>query len=170
MFIDGPFRRSRAGCLIESWNVPWLRAERGRWRQRALLKAVFEDLPSFDNRVGIAPEDPSKPEVHYPALSPYVKAGFDALPRLVEELLRGLPVESFRVVPNEGNLGTAPHIQGTTRMGIDPGDSVVDRDLRHHRHRNLLVLGSGTFPTCMAANPTLILSALSMRAAERLFA
>jgi len=135
-----------------------------------LLKAVFEDLPSFDNRVGIAPEDPGKPEVHYPALSPYLKAGFDALPRLIEELVRGLPVESFRVLPLEGNLGGEAHIQGTTRMGIDPGDSVVDRDLRHHRHRNLLVLGSGTFPTCMTANPTLILSALAMRAAERLFA
>ena len=170
MFIDGPFRSSRAGCLIESWNVPWLRPERGRWRQRALLKMVFEDLPSFDNFVGIAREDPRKPEIHYPALSPYMNAGLDAIPGMLEELLRGLPVESYRIVPNEGNLGTAPHIQGTTRMGIDPGDSVVDRDLRHHRHRNLLVLGGGAFPTCPAANPTLTLSALSMRAAERLFA
>jgi len=46
---------------------------------------------------------------------------------------------------------------------------VVDRDLRHHAIRNLVVLGSGTFPTCPAANPTLTLSALAMRAAERLF-
>jgi len=170
MFVDGAFRKDRPGCLIESWNIPWLRAERGRWRQRAVVKVVFEDLPAFDNRVGVAAEDPGKPEVHYPAISPYLKAGYDALPRMIEELLRGLPVESFRVVPREGNLGGSAHIQGTTRMGIDPGDSVVDRDLRHHRYRNLLVLGSGTFPTCMAANPTLILSALSMRAAERLFA
>ena len=65
MFIDGPFRRSRAGCLIESWNVPWLRAERGRWRQRALLKAVFEDLPSFDNPRRHRPEAPGKPGVHH---------------------------------------------------------------------------------------------------------
>ncbi|MEO5883787.1 MAG: GMC family oxidoreductase, partial [Caldimonas sp.] len=170
MFIDGAFRSNRAGCLVESWNVPWLRPERGRWRQRALLKMVFEDLPSFDNRVGIAQEDPSKPEIHYPALSPYMKAGQDAMPRLVEELLRGLPVESFHISPTGEFLGGEAHIQGTTRMGIDPVDSVVDRDLRHHRHRNLVVLGSGTFPTCPAANPTLTLSALAMRAAERLFA
>jgi choline dehydrogenase-like flavoprotein len=170
MFIDGAFRSHRAGCLIESWNVPWLRAERGRWRQRGLLKAVFEDLPSFDNYVAVAPENPSKPEVRYAALSPYVKAGLDALPKLIEELAHGLPVENFRILSDEGNLGSEQHIQGTTRMGNDPADSVVDRDLRHHRHRNLVVLGSGTFPTCMAANPTLILSALSMRAAERLFA
>jgi len=170
MFIDGAFRRDRAGCLVESWNVPWLRAERGRWRQRALLKLVFEDIPSFDNRVGIASEDGSKPEIHYPAVSSYMQAGLDSVKALVEELLRGLPVEGFRILPSEGSLGGEAHIQGTTRMGKDPDDSVVDRDLRHHRHRNLLVLGSGTFPTCPAANPTLTLSALSMRAAERLFA
>ena len=36
MFHDGAHRSHRAGCYLESWNVPWLRAERGRWRQRAL--------------------------------------------------------------------------------------------------------------------------------------
>ena len=75
---------------------------------------------------------------------------------------------SFEIEPLE-HLGGAAHIQGTTRMGQDPADSVVDRDLRHHAIRNLVVLGSGTFPTCPAANPTLTLSALAMRAAERLF-
>lgn len=169
MFIDGAFRKSRAGCLVESWNVPWLRAERGRWRQRALIKMVFEDLPSFDNHVGIAAEDASKPAVHYAAISPYMQAGLDAVESLVEELLKGLPVESFLVLPHEG-IGGEAHIQGTTRMGRDPEESVVDADLRHHRHRNLLVLGSGSFPTCPAANPTLTLSALALRAAERLFA
>ena len=59
-------------------------------------------------------------------------------------------------------------VQGTTRMGNDPNDSVVDRNLVHHRARNLLVLGSGAFPSCPAANPTLILSALSVLAARKL--
>jgi choline dehydrogenase-like flavoprotein len=53
-------------------------------------------------------------------------------------------------------------------MGNDPSDSVVDRTLRHHKVRNLLVLGSGAFPTCPAANPTLTLSSLSTWAAARL--
>jgi choline dehydrogenase-like flavoprotein len=54
-------------------------------------------------------------------------------------------------------------------MGTDPNNSVVDRQLLHHRIRNLAVLGGGAFPTCPAANPTLTLSALSLWAAERLF-
>jgi choline dehydrogenase-like flavoprotein len=173
MFLDGAFRKDRAGCLVESWNMPWLRAERGRWRQRAVLKFVFEDIPSFDNYVGVAKEDPAKPEVYYPKYSTYLQAGLGSINSLIEELVHALPIESYYILPVDDlgrpDLGGSAHIQGTTRMGVDPADSVVDRDLRHHSIRNLVVLGSGTFPTCPAANPTLTLSALAMRAAERLF-
>lgn len=169
MFLDGDFRRERPGCLIESWNVPWLRAERGRWRQRAMIKFTLEDIPSVDNHVSIATETPNKPAVHYAKYSPYMEAGLAALKGTLESLIEGLPVESYTFIPSEAIDGSA-HIQGTTRMGTDPADSVVDRDLRHHSIRNLVVLGSGTFPTCQAANPTLTLSALAVRAAERLFA
>jgi choline dehydrogenase-like flavoprotein len=167
MFHQSADRSKRATCYVESWNVPWLRAERGRWRQRALLKFNFEDLPSYDNYVGVAPEDETKPELHYPAMSEYTKAGVDSVPALVETLIEGLPVEDYVVMPNEG-LGSSAHILGTTRMGNDPDSSVVDRYLVHHRARNLLVLGSGAFPSCPAANPTLILSALSIWAARKL--
>jgi choline dehydrogenase-like flavoprotein len=39
----------------------------------------------------------------------------------------------------------------------------------HHRWRNLFVLGGGSFPTISPANPTLTLSALSLRAADLYF-
>lgn len=167
MFHDSTERSQRAACNLESWNVPWLRAERGRWRQRALLKFVFEDLPSEENYVGVSSEDESKPEIYYPATSSYTQAGLDSVPKLVEELIDGLPVEDYVVVDRNG-LGSSAHIQGTTRMGTDPKTSVVDARLIHHHVRNLLVLGSGAFPSCPAANPTLILSALSILAARRL--
>ncbi|HWP09870.1 MAG TPA: GMC family oxidoreductase [Polyangiaceae bacterium] len=168
MFVDGPSRKDQPGCVVENSNVPWLRAEPRRWRQRGLLKFVFEDLPSFENHVAIAKEDPNKPALFYPKLSTYMEKGLAGIQSRVEELLKGLPIESFHIIPHKGFAGAA-HIQGTTRMGTDPADSVVDGDLRHHSLRNLLVLGSGVFPTCPAANPTLTLSALSLRAADRLF-
>jgi choline dehydrogenase-like flavoprotein len=168
MFLDGDFRKRRAGCLLENWNVPWLRAEAGRWRHRGLFKFVFEDLPAFENNVSVAKEDPSKPAMHYRAHSPYMKAGLASVAQLMDELAGKLPIESFQLRPTEG-LGGSAHIQGTTRMGTDPNNSVVDRQLLHHRIRNLAVLGGGAFPTCPAANPTLTLSALSLWAAERLF-
>lgn len=167
MFHDTDRRSQRATCNIESWNVPWLRAERGRWRQRALLKFIFDDLPSHDNYVGLARDDETRPVLYYPALSPYTRAGFDAVPELVEDLIEGLPVEDYEVM-KERSLGSDAHIQGTTRMGADPATSVVDRNLVHHSLRNLVVLGSGVFPSCPVANPTLILSALSILAARKL--
>jgi len=167
MFHEDVDRSRRAACNIESWNVPWLRAERGRWRQRALIKFVVEDLPSYDNYVRVSSEDETKPEVSYAARSQYAQSTIDRVPALVEELIGDLPVEDYVVIEHDG-LGSSAHIQGTTRMGADPETSVVDGDLVHHRIRNLVVLGSGAFPSCPAANPTLILSALSVRAARRL--
>lgn len=167
-FYDGAFRSERPGCLIENWNIPWLRAERGRWRHRAYMMFVLEDVPEPEKRVEPAGEDPSRPATTYAGYSAYMQRGIDHLPKMIEETLEGLPVEDF-VLRRPPDLGTSIHIQGTTRMGTDPATSVVDADLRHHRIRNLLALGSGTFPTCPSANPTLTLSALSVRAARRLF-
>ena len=168
MLLEHPRRAEFAGAALEGWNVPWLRAERGRWRERGLVKLVFEDLPRAESRVTISPEDPTKPRVHYAGHSPWLAAAFDRLEETVSGLLEGLPVEDYRIQVQDGPGGAA-HIQGTTRMGTDPETSVVDADLRHHRVRNLLALGGGAFPSCPAANPTLTLSALSIRAAQRLF-
>lgn len=167
MKLDGDFRKDHPGFLVENWNLPWLRAERGRWRQRGYFKLVFEELPQARNYVGISAANPDKPEVNYIDNSEYGKRGFAKAHSLVEELLEGLPVESFSLDIPETLDGEA-HIQGTTRMGNDPATSVVDSGQVHHSVRNLLCLGSGVFPTCPAANPTLTLSALSIRAARKL--
>jgi choline dehydrogenase-like flavoprotein len=168
MLLEHARRAEFAGCAVEGWNVPWLRAERGRWRQRGLLKLVFEDLPSRESRVTVSADDPSKPRVRYAGYSPWLETAFERLDETVAGLLSGLPVEDYLIRRPE-DLGGAAHIQGTTRMGTDPNTSVVDPDLRHHRVRNLLALGAGAFPSCPAGNPTLTLSALSIRAGRQLF-
>jgi choline dehydrogenase-like flavoprotein len=60
----------------------------------------------------------------------------------------------------------AGHIMGTYRMGDEPKTSVVDSFQRSHDHKNLYLVGSGTFPTGGTANPTLTLSALALRTAD----
>ena len=57
---------------------------------------------------------------------------------------------------------------GTTRMGDDPTESVVDRDAKAHGIANLFVAGSSLFPTVGWANPTLTLVALALRLAGHL--
>ena len=168
MLYDGPHRSQRAGCLIESWNVPTLRLERGKWRQRLVLKFLFEDLPAPHNHVRIAAGDPAQPETVYRNHSEYAQRGIDALAEALPELLRPLPVEKIDFDPRPSP--TENHILGTTPMGTDPRRSIVDRGLVHHQVRNLLVLGGGVFPTSSPVNPTLTLSALSLWAAHHLLA
>ena len=166
MLYDGEHRRDYAGCLIESWNVPRLRPEEGRWRQVLELKFIFEDLPSVENHVSVPEGSPDVPEAHYTGFSSYTQRGIDNLTQVLPKLLAPLPVERWSI--REGTSRTEGHIQGTTPMGRDPQTSIVDSNLVHHSLRNLVVLGSGVFPSCPPANPTLTLAALSLRAAGRL--
>jgi len=166
---DGPHRATRAAAIIESRNAPVrLRDVRNRWRQYLAVKVIFEDLRQPKNRVTLSAGDPDRPRVMFTSRSAYANAGLASLPDVMPHVLRALPVEDLRYIPEPNN--TESHVQCTTPMGRDPSTSVVDPDLRHHHLRNLLVLGASTFPTCPPGNPTLTLSALSLRAAERLFA
>jgi len=66
-----------------------------------------------------------------------------------------------------GARGGAHHM-GTTRMGRDPGRSVVDPDCKVHGLSNLFVGGSSVFPTGGFANPTLTIVALTLRLADHI--
>lgn len=62
------------------------------------------------------------------------------------------------------DMGDA-HYLGTTRMGIDPAESVVDAECRVHGYDNLFIVSSSVFPTSAQANPTLTIVAMALRAA-----
>jgi choline dehydrogenase-like flavoprotein len=81
-------------------------------------------------------------------------------PGRFEEMIDGKPVTL--------TYGGAGHIMGTYRMGDDAKTSVVDSFQRSHDHDNLYLVGSGTFPTGGTANPTLTISALAMRTADKI--
>jgi choline dehydrogenase-like flavoprotein len=62
----------------------------------------------------------------------------------------------------------ADHAACTVRMADDEAQGVVDADLRVHGVNNLYVCSNGTFPNTGAVNPTLTLTALSLRLADHL--
>ena len=85
--------------------------------------------------------------------------------KIVLETYSKLGVKEIEEVPR--NFWGHHHI-GTCRMGDNPRTSVVDRHLRVHGTTNLFVSGSSVFVTSGTANPTLTLTALSIRLGEYL--
>jgi choline dehydrogenase-like flavoprotein len=60
------------------------------------------------------------------------------------------------------------HPGGTTRMGKSRTTGVVDSELRAFRVPNLTVVSTSSFPTGGGANPTFMLMAFALRAADRI--
>lgn len=162
MLYDGEHRRDYAACLLEHRNVPHLRTDFAKWRQLAVFKCIFEDLPSEANRVDIDPEQPDKPVIYHQSISDYAQRGIQQLPQNIARVLSPLPVERLEFAEPSQTEG---HILGTTIMGNDPKMAVVDKYLKLHQLSNVWVLGGSVFPTSSPSNPTLTLSALSLWAA-----
>jgi len=142
---------------------PGLRMTQGRWREFLQVTIYVEDILQESN--GIFDEGGELPVIRHAGFTTYATKSLEAAVAAMPELLKALPIESLAQKEIYPVLG---HLQGTTRMGFTREDSVVDRDLRHHDHRNLVVVGTSVFPTMGSVNPTLTAAALSMRAAERI--
>jgi len=155
---DGDHRRDVSGTLIEVYNAPVsLRRTKGRWGERMRLKLIVEDLPHPDNRV-ILEED--EPILEWHGAQDYATKGLE---RAMERLPDILPFEA----ENIGFSDLAPteaHILCTHPIGNDPTRHVTGDDLQLHSVQGLYALGGGAFPTISPSNPTLTLSALSLRA------
>ncbi|MGH7553824.1 MAG: GMC family oxidoreductase [Longimicrobiales bacterium] len=66
----------------------------------------------------------------------------------------------------ETNVGV--HLLGTSRMGNDPRDSVVDRFHRAHDVRNLFICDGSSLVTSGRGQPTMTIMALAFRAAQHI--
>jgi glucose dehydrogenase len=145
----------------------------------------IEQNPDPNNRVTLSSAVDAlglpRPNINYD-ISEYTKQGFAAAYQLKKLLFGKLGATEFTSVPDgdpaafkiDGipetfTYGGAGHVMGTYRMGKDPKASVVDDMQCSHDHKNLYLVGSGTFPTVGTANPTLTLCALALRTAKHIF-
>jgi choline dehydrogenase-like flavoprotein len=161
-FYHGANRKNEAAVLIENWNSPAsIRLEPKKWTQRLALKVIAEDMPNADNRIVL---DKDEPLINWSGHSAYATAGIDRALRNMQDAIP-VPIEKIQA---GGYATTEAHIQGTHRMGATAEDGVVDHALRTFECPNVLALGAGAYATCSPANPSLTLSALSLRAARQL--
>ncbi|WP_108484792.1 GMC family oxidoreductase [Oceaniglobus ichthyenteri] len=135
------------------------------------ISSLVEQSPDAENRVTLDPDKKDAngmplPRIHFD-YSDYTRAGLDAAQQAHDEVFAAIGATNINHSPDIQGAG---HIIGTVRMGKDAKDSVVDGDLRSFDHRNLFLLGSGTFPTSATANPSLTIAALSLRAVDAIAA
>ena len=143
--------------------------DRIRTRQLEITIAV-EMKPSPENRVTL--DEEAKDYFGNPVSNLSLRESDDDIKtrergkQIVRQIFANLGAERVERAPENDNWGH--HHMGTCRMGDNPQTSVVDRDLRVHGTRNLFLAGSAVFVTSGSANPTLTLSALSLRLADNL--
>jgi hypothetical protein len=158
--LIGSHRNERAGFMFNTVNRAMnLSLTRGEEFSTLEVVASVEDFRQSGNRV-IYDRSSDKPHVIFNGVSDLTARTINEMPSHLERILSVLPLKEIRVIPDART--TESHIQCTTPMGDHPETSVVDRHGFHHRKRNLVILGSGLFPTASPPNPTLTLSALSL--------
>jgi choline dehydrogenase-like flavoprotein len=170
--------------LVENWRYigKSLREKLEDHATRQLtLNSACEQLPIKENRVTSSTNldllGIPRPRIEYRVNNDdYLAGAFKQIVKFhnfVFNALHVAPEDRYFAkedAPNSLNYAGSGHIMGTTRMGDNPRDSVVDRNCRSHEHPNLFILGSSVFPTGSTANPTSTVAALALRAAAHVVA
>lgn len=134
------------------------------------LQAFMEEKGKFENRLEIV-EGTDRFGL------PLTKINFNRTPQENENALENLKIMKEVVLKMGCTIGEndarvddpgAHHTTGTCRMGETTKDGVTDGDLKVHGISNLYLCSNGVFPTGSAVNPTLTLTALSIRLSEKL--
>ncbi|MBL4906791.1 MAG: GMC family oxidoreductase, partial [Sneathiella sp.] len=132
------------------------------------LNSSAEVLPDWNNRVDLADQKDTagipKPKVTF-ALDEYTKEGLKVGLDINLEIFKTMGATDIQ--HNDPYLSNAI-IGGTTRMGTDPKNSVVNSDLVAHQHDNLYVIGASSHVTTPVNAPSLTIAALAIRAAEHM--
>ncbi|MFB6102324.1 MAG: GMC family oxidoreductase, partial [Haloplanus sp.] len=155
----------------DDWGDALLSDLRASYGTHLAVGGLVEQFPRAENRITLDPATTDDhgnpvPDVRW-SVGSETRAAIERANEIQRAILTELDADIDWVVgPDE--TGPAFHHMGTTRMGTDPAESVVDADCRAHDHDNLWIAGSSVFPTGGAMNPTLTIAALSCRLADRL--
>ncbi len=168
------------------WGPDLVKAMNDGLSRQFRLGFLVEQSPEESNYVTLSKTEYDhlglpRPQIVYD-LSPYTRAGFAAAKQAADAIFKMMGATQFTTSPAANDPSGfdviidgkpdrlkffgAGHIVGTYRMGDDPTTSVVDANQRSWDHKNLFLVGSGTFCTVATANPTLTIAALALRAAH----
>lgn len=135
------------------------------------ITAGLETIPRAESAVTL---DGSKtdnhgnpvPHIEFDIGSHVVETGEYAI-EIMKEIMETIGAE-ITSISNPESQRLANHHNGTTRMGSDPSESVVNARMQTHDLSNLWISSSSVFPTSGATAPTLTIAALSLKASDHI--
>lgn len=166
----GPVETAVSGYARRQIN--WGRSHHDDFARRygrvASIAAITEDLAEATNRVTLnrAVLDSNgmpTPKIQYTLSSNTRKMMSHALQKGRELLTASGAIKTSAFGPVRE---TGWHLMGTTRMGVDPMESVVDSGGKSHDVPNLYIADSSVFVSAGAVNPTSTLQAVSLWIAD----
>lgn len=152
-----------------------------RLSRQVLFHFEIEQLPNPDNRVTINDQyldvlGIPRPVINY-GLTEYEMRAMEQAKLASDQMFARLGIEDFTKYNATDNntfvynnvrysYNGAGHIVGTHRMGDNPDDSVTNSYCKSWDHPNLYIVGAGNMTTLGTSNPTLTLSAFTIRSVE----
>jgi choline dehydrogenase-like flavoprotein len=152
----------------DEWGDDLLDSLRDAYGTHVAMGGLVGQLPRAENRVTLDPETTDDhgnpvPEIRW-SLDDRTRRTLRKANDVQRSVLAELGADVEWTVGPE-TTGPAFHHMGTTRMGTDPEESVVNARLRTHDVDNLTIASSSVFVTGGAMNPTLTIAALALKAA-----
>ena len=136
----------------------------------AMWGIIAEDLPEENNRVVLDPVLKDSDGIPAPKLIYRMSENSQRLLQFhlarARESLEAAGAYETVIAPLIRETGW--HLLGTTRMGSDPANSVVDPWGKSHDIPNLFVFDGSIWPTSSGMNPTATIAAVALRCAEHL--
>lgn len=130
------------------------------------LQAFYEEKGQFDNRL-VERAGTNRFGLPLTTINYMREARFAERAQSRLELMRPV-IEDMGCTDVETGVDSpgGHHASGTCRMGETPEQGVTDKDMKVFGTDNLYVCSNAAFPTCAAVNPTLTLTAMTLRLAE----
>lgn len=152
------------------WGAGHHRAFASRFGHTAGIGIIIEDLPEQQNSVTLDPKLVDSNGIPAPKITYKLSENSKAM--LKHGLKKGKEVmEAAGAVKNFafGPVRHAGwHLMGTSRMGTDPKNSVVNEWGRSHDVSNLFIVDSSIFVTSGGVNPVSTMQALALYIADKI--
>ena len=166
--LGGPI--AYAARVVGGWGARHKRAMRSSFGRALTVAAVGESLPSARSFVDLDPQAKDADGTPRARVHSYLDerelARLEFMAAKSREILKASGVTQMIEEYGAYDTFAATHVFGTCRMGDDPRASVVDRDCRSHRWKNLYVVDASVFPSSGGGEaPSLTIEALALRAA-----